>query len=50
MLFADGDDLVGQRADLFVEHVFFDHEDSLLAVHRQAGRWIVKSDEGRQTS
>jgi len=26
------------------------HSDSSPAVHRQAGRWIVNSDEGRQVS
>jgi hypothetical protein len=28
VLFADVDDLVSQRAYLFVVHIFFEHEDS----------------------
>jgi hypothetical protein len=36
ILSADGDDLVDQWADLYVVHVFFGHEDSSPAVHRQA--------------
>ncbi|MNR36245.1 hypothetical protein D3C85_1541430 [compost metagenome] len=42
MLSADSDDLMDQRADLFVVHVFFGRENSSPAVHRQAGRWFVE--------
>lgn len=36
VLFADVDDLVNQRADLFVVNVFFGHGFASAVVHRQA--------------